>query len=140
MLRRSPLKRTGFKSKPAEPKARKPMKKSKPKTLPPDIKAYHARVRAIGCLISGSEKPTLHHVHGGSCSSFTKPGMSQRSNHYLVIPLAAKYHCLPGGIDGGMGVLSWERQYGRQLDMLLEVERLLGVDVFALAGIARPAI
>lgn len=138
MLRSSSLKRTGFKRKP--PGERKPMKTYRPKPLPADVKAYHARVRAIGCLISGSEKPTLHHVHGGSCSSFTKPGMGQRSNHFLVIPLAAKYHNLAGGIDGGMGVPTWERTYGTQLKMLLEVERVLGVDVFALAGIARPVI
>lgn len=140
MLRRTQLKRTGFKTKPSEPKARKAMKAYRPKPLPADVKAYHARVRAIGCLISGRENPTLHHVHGGSVSRITSPGQGQRSNHFLVIPLEAKYHCLPGGIDGGMGVLSWEREYGTQLGMLLRVEQILGVDVFALAGIARPVI
>ncbi len=70
------------------------------------------------------------------------PGMSQRQNHFLVIPLAAKYHVGDFGIDTGMGVLGsvreWERVLGSQIHWLAWVNNKLDYDIFELAGV--PAI
>lgn len=102
-------------------------------------KRYHARVRELRCCLTGHDA-TIHHVHGGSMAPLIKPGMGQKANHWLVIPLAPEYHSAgPWAIDGGYGVLSWEREFGTQLFWLAHVADRLNVDVFHLAGIERPA-
>lgn len=63
---------------------------------------------------------------------FTR-GRSQKGSGWLVIPLAAEYHTGNKGIDSGMGVETWERCYGSQVEHLKTVSALLGVDVFAKA-------
>lgn len=67
------------------------------------------------------------------------PGMGQKQNDWLVIPLAAEFHTGDYGIDTGMGrfktVESWEAYFGSQLGHLIVVSRRLGYDVFERAGI-----
>jgi hypothetical protein len=63
----------------------------------------------------------------------SNPGMGQRANPYLVIPLHAQYHVGQFGIDAGMGVRTWEARFGSQLSLLQEVERQLCYPVLLLA-------
>jgi hypothetical protein len=67
-------------------------------------------------------------------------GKSQKTSDWLVIPLHPHYHTGDEGIDKGsprLTVPDWEQLYGRQVDHLDEVCRLLGVDVWELAGVRR---
>ena len=100
-------------------------------------------VRSIGCVVCGTTQDvTIHHCHGGSIIDFfgyeQNPGMAQRQNHFLVIPLAAKYHVGDYGIDSGMGVKSWEALYGTQVMWLVHVNSKLDYDIFDLAGVPNP--
>lgn len=64
------------------------------------------------------------------------PGMAQRANAALQIPLHAKYHVGEFGIDHGQGMFKtveeWERQYGTQVEMLNLVSEWLGYSVWDL--------
>jgi len=103
------------------------------------IAKHHLNCRLNGCIITERPNPTLHHVHGGSMTEFgVSRGGAQRTSDWLVIPLDADLHVGKNGIDYGVGVLSWERQWGTQLYWLTELCRALGYDVFALAGLKHP--
>ena len=65
-------------------------------------------------------------------------GLSLKVSDWLVIPLDALMHTGALGIDGGMGVLSWENCYGSQVQHLDRVCVLLGYNVWTRAGINRP--
>lgn len=56
---------------------------------------------------------------------FENPGMGERNNPFLQIPLFIDYHVGPRGIDGSLGVDTWEAMYGHQLDFLAEVNMQL---------------
>ncbi len=62
-------------------------------------------------------------------------GMGLRQNPFLQIPLLAKYHTGSFGIDAGVGVLSWERLFGTQVEWLEWVDDHLAypVSIFELA-------
>ncbi|MEE4662194.1 MAG: hypothetical protein V2J89_17115 [Halieaceae bacterium] len=99
--------------------------------------AQHERnVRDLRCVICDHPQVTIHHCHGGSMLDIewlANPGMGQRANPYLVIPLHAKYHVGNQGIDAGMGVRAWEARHGSQLSFLHEVERQLGYELWQMA-------
>lgn len=106
-------------------------------------------VRALGCCVSrNTETVTIHHCHGGSIRDFfgelCMPGTGKRQNHFLVIPLAAKYHVGDFGIDTGMGVFKgvkdWEETMGTQIQWLLWVNHRLDYDIFDLAGVPTPPV
>ncbi len=61
-------------------------------------------------------------------------GVGQKTNPFYQIPIIAKYHTGEFGIDTGMGVKSWEKEFGRQLDFLIEVDGLLSYNIFFQAG------
>jgi hypothetical protein len=141
------MKRSGFKPRTT------PMKRTRKKAPPKAIADHLDHVRDLGCCVIyphgctcphamyGHARATAHHVHGGSVSRITKPGMSQKSNDYLTIPLCPALHSMSSeGIDSGKGVLSWENKYGDQFMWLLWTGRQLGVDLFELAGIERPTV
>lgn len=97
---------------------------------------YWGRVAALDCLITG-QPATIHHAHGGSIAErgFTRT-FGRKTSHWLVMPLAARLHVGPGGIDGPPprpSVEEWEAKHGKQADWIDEVVRRLGVDVWALA-------
>lgn len=58
------------------------------------------------------------------------PGMAQKNNPFLQIPLHADFHTGNCGIDSGTGVEEWERLFGSQEELLNEVSDELGYDVF----------
>jgi hypothetical protein len=105
------------------------------------VKKHWRNVRALGCLLSAQPSPTLHHCHGGSMTQIRGIGVlrgtGEKASDYLVIPLAAHFHVGQCGIDGVMGVVEWERNFGAQVDLLDEVCRRVGYDVWALAGVRR---
>lgn len=104
------------------------------------IVRHWKKVRALRCCITEKPYPTIHHCHGGSITEVLgydwSPGEGQKQNDWLVIPLDAEYHVGNHGIDYGMGVLSWEKEYGTQIEHLIWVCEETGVDVFSAAGCA----
>ena len=64
-------------------------------------------------------------------------GMGQKSNDWLQIPLTLHKHVGNYGIDGAysIGVETWEKRNGSQVDMLIRVCKLTGTNVFEKAGI-----
>lgn len=100
-------------------------------------------VRELGCCISrDTTTVTIHHCHGASVidtwGDLAAVGMAQRQNHYLVIPLAHRYHVGDYGIDYGVGVRSWEKMFDTQVRHLLWVDEQLDYDIFELAEVPRP--
>jgi hypothetical protein len=59
-------------------------------------------------------------------------GAQRGCGEALVIPLKADFHVGDEGIDYGVGVLSWEKWYGTQMDFLKEVSDQLDYDIFRL--------
>ncbi len=62
-------------------------------------------------------------------------GAGQRQNPFLQIPLHAKYHVGNFGVDYGVGVLTWEENFGSQYAALEWTNEQLGypVSIFELA-------
>lgn len=102
--------------------------------FPKTVKEHQANVRELRCVITAYPWPTIHHVHGGSMTeSGYQSGAAQRGcGEALIIPLKADFHVGDEGIDYGVGVLTWERWYGTQMDFLHEVNEQLAYDIFAL--------
>lgn len=66
---------------------------------------------------------------------FPNPGMAQRNNPFLQIPLQARYHVGDFGIDYGMGVKTWEEEFGSQVEHLNDVNGQLTYDLWMQARI-----
>jgi hypothetical protein len=58
--------------------------------------------------------------------------IGRKTSDWLVIPLAPELHYGSQGIDR-IGVARWELKYGKQADLLDEIVRRTGVDVWARA-------
>lgn len=113
------------------------------KAAPAEVRRHWDRVRALGCIVTGSDHGvTIHHAHGGSVrdvwGGLKAPGMAQRASHWLVIPLHWDLHTGDRGIDNGYGVRSWERDFGEQVEYLIRVNRCLPYDMFELAQLPNP--
>ena len=71
------------------------------------------------------------------------PGVGQKQNDWLVIPLAPRLHVGDEGIDSGQGmnVAKWEAKYGSQWDYLTKVRDAIlkrhGYDIFERAKISQ---
>lgn len=90
------------------------------------VTAHEKALRELRCVISHSTQVTLHHCHGGSMAeSGWAVGMAQKQNPFLQIPLNAHYHVGDMGIDYGVGVLTWEKWYGSQMELLEQVNKQL---------------
>jgi len=98
------------------------------------VTRHEKALRAMRCVVSDRHQVTLHHCHGGSMldlgAEFPNPGMGQRNNPFLQIPLVAEYHVGQNGIDQGMGVKSWEEKYGDQVTYLKRVNWNLPYDLW----------
>ena len=102
-------------------------------------KEHWDRLSQMGCIIT-SGPATIAHCHGGSISEMLgplfRPGIAQRQNHWLTIPLVDWLHQGPQGLDTGpAGVTDWEQRWGLQVHLLEEVSSRLGYCVFEKAGI-----
>ena len=62
--------------------------------------------------------------------AFQNPGMAERNNPFFQIPLMLEYHTGPRGIDGSLGVATWEAMYGTQVELLGEVNDQLVYDLW----------
>lgn len=89
--------------------------------------AYFDRVSALGCMVCGAW-PQIHHIGGGSAADAgIRRGLSQKVSDEHVVPLCSYHHVGDQGIHK-IGVRTWERLYGSQMDMWLAVQvRLEGV-------------
>jgi len=110
----------------------------------PEEAAHIARIHEMLCVVCDSDhRVTAHHCHGGSMldiPGFINPGWSQKSSDWLTIPLHWHYHTGGMGIDSGayrLNVDEWETMFGTQVHHLDTVCRLLGYNVWKLAGINR---
>lgn len=114
---------------------------AKKKSTPAHIKRHWNSVAELGCIISGSPYPTIHHPHGGSMNDIgVRRGGSQKTNDWLVIPLRFDYHVGSMGIDSGIPWLSvreWEKRFGTQVSMIDKICVQLNVNVWEKAGIDR---
>ncbi len=104
-----------------------------------EMRRHWNRVAELGCIISKRPNPTIHHCHGGSIQAMgiTK-GTAMKTSPWLVIPLDAEFHTGNMGIDGSMGVLTWEQTFGKQVELLDKVCLLLDYNIWERAGIDRP--
>jgi len=102
------------------------------------IKRHWNAVAEVGCLISRAPNPTLHHCHSGSMTEIMGlAGWALKSSDWLVIPLAAHFHYGDQGVDGCLGVISWEERYETQVNLLDELCRIMNINVWHNAGITR---
>lgn len=115
------------------------MIKSKHKLKPPpEIQLHWAKVAELGCMLTGRPNPTLHHCHSGSVSAIgVHRGVSQKPSPWLVIPLDERYHTGAYGIDSGYGVLSWERDFGTQVELLDALSVKLNINLWRKVGVSR---
>lgn len=106
--------------------------------LPSSVSSHERKLRVLGCVLTGSQIDlTLHHCRGGSMAStpFGSPGVGQKQNHALQIPLAARFHVWEEGIDARIngGVQSWELKYSTQVGLLNLSSHRLGYSQWMLA-------
>ncbi len=116
------------------------MNESEDLTLSGDLPArisvsYHEGCpRDIRCIVTMMWPVTLHHCHGGSMltlgEEFQNPGIAEKNNPFLQIPIMLEYHTGVRGIDGSLGVDGWEALYGNQVDLLNEVNDQLEHDLW----------
>lgn len=82
---------------------------------------HHERVAAMGCILcdllgQGYSPANVHHLREGH-------GMSQRANHFLVVPLCRECHQGPMGVHGDRTLLRLAKV--EELDLLaLTIQRL----------------
>jgi hypothetical protein len=103
------------------------------------VKRYWSVVAQLGCAVTlDTYQPhiTIHHCHGGSMAErgFGRSA-GRKTSWWLVIGLHRDLHVGAGGIDGPyrIPVEEWEARHGRQADMIDELVRRTGIDVWALA-------
>lgn len=101
------------------------------------VRRHWDRLSQHGCIVTGSTQDvTIHHCHGGSMRErgFTRT-FGRKTSDWLVIPLCARLHVGPYGIDGfpRPSVEEWEARYGKQADYLDRIVELFNVDVWKLA-------
>lgn len=111
--------------------------KHKPRP-PPEIQLHWTRVAELGCILSGRLNPTIHHCHSGSISALgIHRGIGQKPSDWLVIPLDERYHTGQYGIDSGYGVISWERDFATQVELLDALSVKLNQNLWLKVGIER---
>lgn len=97
-----------------------------------ELRRHWNAVAAMGCIVTRAPA-TLHHAHGGSMKlRGIHRSVGRKTSDWLVIPLSWELHLGAEGIDR-IGVVRWEAKWGKQADMLDEIVRRLGVDVWAKA-------
>lgn len=102
-------------------------------------KNHWTKVAELGCILTRGPAE-IAHCHGGSIKLLGpefQPGVAQRQNHWLVIPLSPIVHRGTMGLDTwSEGVSAWEDYWGQtQIELLQEVSDRLGYSVFEKAGV-----
>ena len=94
------------------------------------VSMHEKNLRELRCAVTRNPYVTLHHCHGGSMKDMGwHVGMGQKQNPFLQIPLKDDYHIGDMGIDR-IGVQTWEKQFGTQMDHLMWVNDQLPYDIF----------
>ncbi len=108
---------------------------------PTERKAHFNRVAAIPCVVRdcGRHPVTLHHPHGGSMvdHGITRGG-AQKPSDWLVLPICDFHHQGKYGFDSSFGIVSAERKWGSQYDLVHFLCVVLNLDLFALAAADTP--
>jgi len=99
------------------------------------VSRHEKNLRQMRCVVSMNPmRITLHHCHSGSMidlgPAFQNPGMGERNNPFFQIPMLLKYHTGQQGIDGSMGVKTWEKTFGSQVGFLHEINGQLEYDLW----------
>lgn len=114
------------------------MKQKALTTMKKTIEVYDHwdRVASLQCIIS-AQPAEVAHCHGGSISDILgkefRPGVAQKQNHWLVLPLSPRLHRGQYGLDANVRL--FEEAYGKQVHLLEELSHRLGYCVFEKAGI-----
>lgn len=96
---------------------------------PKQCREHYSKVAALPCMATGSSPVILHHPHSGSMRERgIHKGMAQKVSNYLVIPLTDACHK-----ELHQNITVWEAKYGAQAEMVDELCRILGMDLWALA-------
>lgn len=107
-----------------------------------EIRRHWTRVAGLGCILTGGGPAEVCHTHGGSIKllgPIWQPGMSQKQNDWLVLPLRYTVHRIgPHSLDGG-SVVEWEKRWEPQVKLLVELSNMLGYCVYEKAGV-NPAV
>lgn len=116
---------------------------------PKERKAHFDRVAAIGCMAEiivwqnyyqtefkpCGQPATIQHCRAGSMKDRgVNRAKGKKNSDWLVIGLCAKHHFLEEGIDGSMGVKTWESRYGKQADMIDKLCKIFNLDLWAKAA------
>jgi len=116
---------------------------------PKERKAHFSRVAALGCMANFAAytvdgvpvyaaclaPATIQHCRAGSMKDRgVNRAKGKKNSDWLVIGLCPKHHWQDEGIDGSMGVKTWEAKYGKQADMIDKLCKIFGVDLWALAS------
>lgn len=98
-----------------------------------NIKEHKRKILEIGCIVSGNPNCVAHHCCGGSMLEYGfKRGIGMKNSDWLVIPLSVDFHTGDLGIHR-IGVKTWEKQFGTQINHLKTIGNLLGYDVIEIA-------
>jgi hypothetical protein len=85
-----------------------------------------SRVAALGCIVCrqlghGETPAELHHIRTGH-------GIAQRADNFSVIPLCHQHHRNGGhGVAIHAGRQTWQRIFGTEQQLLLQVQEELGL-------------
>jgi len=94
----------------------KPYQKDSKKPSKPKIdRSNWDKIRALGCIICGSNNAHLHHALTGS---------GGRKDDSKVLPLCYVHHQGELGIHT-LGRKKWQAEYGSEEELLITAERLL---------------
>ena len=104
-----------------------------------EIRRHWDRVASLNCILTG-RFAEIAHCHSGSMLLLPPefhPGVAQKQNDWLVLPLAPEIHRIgPDSLDGG-SAKDWEAHWGyTQLELLQELSGMLGYSVYEKAGIS----
>jgi len=95
------------------------------------VREAHGGVPALRC----GRAATVHHCHGGSMKARgVHKAKGKKTSDWLCIPLCPDHHVGANGVDGTMGVMTWEQRFGAQSEMLDKLGEIMGLDLWGKAN------
>lgn len=93
---------------------------------------HFERLLGLRCIVTGCEGVTRHHIVGGSVQARLGVRGSKKHSDWLALPLIPELHQGRLGIHT-IGVDEWEAEYGTQVELIDQLGRQLGLDLWELA-------